>query len=156
MEKELKELIRSKVAEVELVYKSKVKSSERIQITGSKDSYEVFSALWNDDELELREQFKTIYLNRANKIVGFYEVSSGGITATIADTRLILKAALDVLACSMLLAHNHPSGNLKPSKADEELTQKIKFAAEFHDIKLLDHIILSDEGYYSFADEGML
>ena len=156
MEKELKELIRSKVAEVELVYKSKVKSSERIQISGSKDSYDVFSALWNDDELELREQFKAIYLNRANKIVGFYEVSSGGITATIADTRLILKAALDLLACSMLIAHNHPSGNLKPSKADEELTQKIKVAAEFHDIKLLDHIILSDQGYYSFADEGIL
>jgi len=154
MEKEMKALLRSKVAEVELVYKSKVKSSDRIQIKGSKDCYDVFLALWDDNKFDLQEQFKVIYLNRANRIVGLYEISTGGITGTVADPRLIIKGALDVLACNMILAHNHPSGNLKPSKADEELTSKIKCAAEFLDMKVLDHIILSDQGYFSFADEG--
>ena len=83
-------------------------------------------------------------------------MSSGGITGTVADPRLILAAALKVAACSIMLAHNHPSTSLKPSKADEELTSKIKYAAQFHDIKVLDHVIVSSEGYYSFADEGVL
>jgi len=102
------------------------------------------------------EVFAVIFLNRANKINHFEIVSKGGITGTVADPRIILKKALEEDAVSVILCHNHPSGSLKPSKADEELTVKIKEAAKYFDIKVIDHIIVSDNGYYSFADEGIL
>lgn len=102
------------------------------------------------------EVFAIVFLNRANKINHFEIISEGGITGTVADPRIILKKALEEDAVSIILCHNHPSGSLKPSKADEELTNKIKEAARFLDIKVLDHIIVSEEGYYSFADEGIL
>lgn len=102
------------------------------------------------------EVFAVIFLNRANKINDFKIVSEGGITGTVADPRIILRTALEKEAVSLILCHNHPSGSLKPSRADEELTQKIKEAARYFDIKVLDHLIVSDDGYYSFADEGIL
>jgi DNA repair protein RadC len=102
------------------------------------------------------EVFAVIFLNRANKINHFEVVSEGGITGTVADPRIILKKALEENAVSLILCHNHPSGSLKPSRADEELTHKIKEASRYFDIKVLDHIIVSDDGYYSFADEGIL
>ncbi len=102
------------------------------------------------------EVFAVLFLNKANKIKKFKIMSRGGITATIADPRLILKQALDEDASSIILTHNHPSGNLFPSKADRDLTQKIKDAAAYFDIIVSDHIIVSDEGYYSFADEGII
>jgi len=102
------------------------------------------------------EVFAVVFLNRANKINHFEIVSEGGITGTVADPRIILKKALEEDAVNIILCHNHPSGSLKPSRADEELTLKIKEAARFLDIRVLDHIIVSDEGYYSFADEGLL
>ncbi|MDX1936208.1 MAG: DNA repair protein RadC [Flavihumibacter sp.] len=102
------------------------------------------------------EVFGVIFLNRANKINQFEIISQGGITGTVADPRVILKKALEAEAVSMVLCHNHPSGSLKPSRADEELTHKIKEAARFLDIAVIDHIIVSNEGYYSFADEGLL
>lgn len=102
------------------------------------------------------EEFWVLYLNRANKINHYEPISKGGITGTVADPKVILKNALAHGATNLILCHNHPSGNLKPSRADEELTQKIKAAAQYFDIKVLDHIIVSDEGYYSFADEGLL
>jgi DNA repair protein RadC len=102
------------------------------------------------------EVFAVIYLNRANKIKHFEIVSEGGITGTVADPRIILRKALEEDAVSIILCHNHPSGNLKPSRADEQLTTKIKEASRFLDITVLDHIIVSDAGYFSFADEGLL
>jgi DNA repair protein RadC len=102
------------------------------------------------------EVFGVLFLNRANKINHFEIISQGGITGTVADPRIILKKALQVNAVSIILCHNHPSGSLKPSKADEELTMKIKHAANFIDIKVLDHVIVSEDGYFSFADEGLL
>jgi DNA repair protein RadC len=103
-----------------------------------------------------REVFMVLFLNRANKINHTEVISRGGITGTVADPRIILKRALEEDAVSLVLCHNHPSGSLKPSKADEVLTYKIKEAAKYFDIKVLDHIIVSDEGFYSFADEGLL
>jgi DNA repair protein RadC len=103
-----------------------------------------------------KEVFAVVFLNRANKINHFEIVSEGGITGTVADPRIILKKALEENAVSLILCHNHPSGNLKPSRADEELTAKIKEAARFLDIKVIDHVIVSEEGYFSFADEGIL
>jgi DNA repair protein RadC len=102
------------------------------------------------------EVFAVIFLNRANRINHFEIISQGGITGTVADPRIILKKALEQQAVSIILCHNHPSGNLRPSKADEDLTQKIKEASKYFDIRVLDHIIVSEEGYYSFADEGIL
>jgi DNA repair protein RadC len=102
------------------------------------------------------EVFAVIFLNRANKINEFKIISEGGITGTVADPRIILKKALEQDAVSIILCHNHPSGSLKPSRADEELTHKIKEAAKYFDIKVLDHLIVGDDGYYSFADEGIL
>ena len=146
----------TKVAEVELIYKSKVKASERPVIRCSKDSCNVLRSVWDQNKIEMHEEFKVLLLNRGNKVIGLYEVSSGGITGTVADPRLILAMAIKSLAVSIILSHNHPSGNLKPSLADEEITNKIKEAAKYHDIKVLDHIIITTEGYYSFADEGQL
>jgi DNA repair protein RadC len=102
------------------------------------------------------EVFAVLFLNRANKINHFQIVSEGGITGTVADPRIILRMALEENAVNIVLCHNHPSGSLKPSRADEELTQKIKEAAGFFDITVLDHIIVSEDGYFSFADEGLL
>jgi DNA repair protein RadC len=102
------------------------------------------------------EVFGVLYLNRANKITRFEIVSEGGITGTVADPRIILRKALETDAVSLILCHNHPSGSLRPSRADEILTDKIKEAANYLDIRVLDHVIVSEEGYYSFADEGLL
>lgn len=146
----------TRVAEVELVYKTTVKASERPKINSVKDSYQLLKELWNENTIEMQEEFKVMLLNRGNKVIGVYEASAGGLTGTIADPRLILAAAIKSLAVSIILSHNHPSGNLKPSRSDEELTQKIKVAAAYHDIKVIDHIIITSEGYYSFADEGLL
>lgn len=102
------------------------------------------------------EVFAVVFLNQANRIKHIEIISQGGITGTVADPRIILKKALEKEATSIVLSHNHPSGSLKPSRADEELTLKIKQAASYFDIRVLDHIIVSDEGYYSFADEGLI
>ena len=146
----------TRVAEVELVYKTKVKPSERPKVGTVKECYELLKELWNENTIEMQEEFKVMLLNRGNKVIGVYEASAGGLTGTVADPRLILAAAIKSLAVSIILSHNHPSGNLKPSRADEELTVKIKEAAKWLDINVLDHIIITNEAYYSFADEGLL
>lgn len=156
MEKQSNVACYGKVAEVELIYHSKVKASQRPQITSSLDAYQIFKEIWDDGKIELMEQFKVLFLNRANKVICVYNLSSGGITGTVADPRLIYTAALKVNTCGLILGHNHPSGSLIPSRADEELTAKIKGAGTFLDIKVLDHIIVSADGYYSFTDEGLL
>lgn len=146
----------TKAAEVELIYKSKVKASERPVIRDSKDTCHVLRQIWDENKIEMQEEFKVLFLNRSNKVIGVFDASAGGITGTVADPRLILAAAIKSLSVSLILSHNHPSGNLKPSRADEELTMKIKEAAKYHDIQVLDHIIITAEEYYSFADEGLL
>jgi DNA repair protein RadC len=144
------------VAEVELVYRTKVKPSQRPKITTTVDAYEVLQKIWNRDKIELVEEFKVLLLNRSNKVLGVLDASSGGITGTVADPRIILAAAIKASAVGIILSHNHPSGSLKPSRADEDLTVKIKEAARYLDMTVLDHIIITSEGYFSFADEGLL
>lgn len=126
---------------------------EKAIITSSSDVANYLQSLLKDYRHEV---FAVLYLNRANKINHFEIVSEGGITGTVADPRIILKKALEEDAVAIILCHNHPSGSLKPSGADQELTKKIKEAAKFFDIKVLDHLIVSDAGYYSFSDEGIL
>jgi DNA repair protein RadC len=146
----------TKVSEVELVYRSKVKASERPIVKDSKTASELLLRNWNMDKIELLEEFKILLLNQANRVLGIFSLSIGGITGTVADPRLIFGAAIKACATSIILSHSHPSGNLKPSRADEELTIKIKEAGKFLDIRVADHIILATTGYFSFADEGLL
>jgi DNA repair protein RadC len=122
-------------------------------VAGSRDVALYLQQLFQDHHYEV---FVVLFLNRANKIRHFEIISSGGITGTVADPRLIMKKAIEQEAVALILSHNHPSGNLRPSKADEDLTYKIREAAKLLDIRVMDHIIVSHEGYFSFADEGML
>ncbi|SRR6266536_578980 len=149
-------LAQFQVAEVELIYKSKVKASERPRVLTSRDVYEVFKQSWDENKIDFIEQFKIMLLNRSNRVLAIYEVSTGGITGTIADPRVIFTAALKANAVSLALAHNHPSGDIKPSRQDEALTEKIKCAGNFLEIKVIEHLIISSESYFSFADEGLL
>src|SRR5204862_2361979 len=130
------------VSEIDIVYKKKAncKVSERPLISSSSDSYKVCLHYWSQDKIELLEEFKVFFLSRANRVLQILPVSQGGITGTVVDPRLILAGAIKVAACGMILVHNHPSGSLKPSRADEELTSKIKEAARYFDIKVLDHL----------------
>ncbi len=146
------------VSEIEVIYRRKAtcKMSERPVVSTSGNAYEIFNHYWNGDTINLGEEFKVLLLNRSNRVLHLLPISQGGLTGTVADPRLILAAALAKAAVSIVLCHNHPSGSLKPSRADEEITLKIKEAARYFDIKVLDHIILSSEGYFSFADEGLL
>lgn len=126
---------------------------EKIAISNSREIASYLKVQLQDFGYEV---FAVIFLNRANRIKHFEIISRGGITGTVADPRLILKKAVEKEATSIILTHNHPSGNLKPSMADEEITTKIKNAASYLDIKVLDHIIVSEDGYFSFADEGLI
>src|SRR5215213_1654934 len=126
---------------------------EKAVMTNSNDVANYLQSLLKDYRHGV---FAVLFLNRADKINHFQIISEGGITGTVADPRIILKKALEHDAVSLVLCHNHPSGSLKPSRQDEELTNKIKEAAKYFDIKVLDHIIVSEEGYFSFADEGIL
>ena len=146
----------TKVSEIELIYKSKIKASERPQVKDSKSAFELLVKNWDLDKIELLEEFKILLLNQANRVLGVFPLSRGGITGTVADPRLIFGAAIKACATSIILSHSHPSGNLKPSRADEELTYKIREAGKFLDIQVADHIILSTLGYFSFSDEGLL
>jgi DNA repair protein RadC len=144
------------VAEVELIYKSKVPPSQRRKITCSIDAKEVFMENWNPDTLQYFEEFKVLLLNRSNAVLGILAASKGGVSGTVTDIRIILTAALKSNSSGFIICHNHPSGNLNPSESDSKITQKLKEAGNIMDIQLLDHLIISNEGYYSFADQGLL
>jgi DNA repair protein RadC len=126
---------------------------QRTKLSTSKEIVTYLRSILKDHPNEV---FAVLFLNQALKVKNFKIMSRGGITGTVVDPRVILKQALDEGATSLVLSHNHPSGNLQPSMADKELTHKIKIAASYFDIKVIDHIIVSDEGHYSFADAGEL
>ena len=140
-------------AALELGVRRNTEENKKFVVTHSSD---VANYLRAKLQYKKYEVFVAVYMNRSNKIQHHEVISTGGITGTVADPRVILKRALEHNATAIILCHNHPSGSLKPSKADEELTWKIKEAARYFDIQILDHIIVSEEGYYSFADEGLL
>ena len=125
-------------------------------MTNSQSAYDVLREDWSPNTIELQEEFKLLLLDRDNKVLGVYSLSKGGIAGTVVDIRLMMVAALKAKANAIILAHNHPSGNLKPSIQDRELTKKILKASKFLDVQLLDHIIMTKKSYFSFADEGML
>ncbi len=145
------------IAEVSLIYKSKVKASDRPQVKCSQDAYDLFLQNWDTDTIEHVEEFKVLLMNRSNAVLGIMDVSKGGISGTVTDVRIILQAAIKANASGIIVAHNHPSGNLNPSESDTRLTQKIKEAGNLIDIQLLDHlIVILSNKYYSFADNGQL
>jgi len=126
---------------------------DKVPVKSSETVFQLFHPLMGDLE---HEEFWLLMLNRANRVLGRFKVSQGGLSGTVIDTRIILKKALDNLASSIIVCHNHPSGNMQPSDADVKITEKLKKAAEMLEIKLLDHIIIADKSYFSFADEGLI
>lgn len=144
----------NKITEIKISYNTK--SKVRPKIKSSESAYEILLNFWDKSTLELHEEFKVIYLNNSNEVLGIYPLSKGGITGTVVDIRLIFSVALKCNAVGIILAHNHPSGTLKASESDKVITRKIKNASEFMDIKLLDHLIITKESFLSFTDEGIL
>ncbi|MEO8534511.1 MAG: JAB domain-containing protein [Flavobacterium sp.] len=143
-------------SEIELIYKTKVKASERPHITSSEAAYELALKNWNPGKIEFFEQFKILLLNKSNKVLGVYEVSSGGTAETFVDLRLLFSAALKANASGLIMIHNHPSGKTVPSDNDKLITRKIKEVGIMLKIEIIDHLIISLENYYSFADSGKL
>jgi DNA repair protein RadC len=137
--------MRTKVNEISISYHQKVKNDIRVNIKSSQDAADYLRSIWNPDTLNIHETFMVIMLNNANYVNGFYTLSTGGITSTCVDIRILFAIVLKSLSTSIILAHNHPSGNLNPSEADKKLTQKVVKAGKLFDIKTLDHIILSPE-----------
>ena len=142
------------IQEIKVSYTSG--NRDKVKITNSKDSYELLLSCWSQKTIELQEEFKVLLLNRNHQVLGIYPLSKGGVSGTVVDAKLVFSVALKCNASSIIIAHNHPSGNLKPSEADKRLTKKLKEAGNYLDVKVLDHIILSREGYYSFADESQM
>lgn len=145
------------VSEIAISYKPKVKAADRYTIRFSQDAYNLLiREAFDTETLEYKEYFKLVLLNKANKVLGITTLSEGGMDGTIVDVRLILQTALLAHSSNIILAHNHPAGGLTPSSYDDEVTKKIKEAAKLMDITLYDHLIVTREYYYSYADEGRL
>ena len=144
------------IAEVRLIYSSKVSASDRPQVRCSSHALEIFRETWDKETIELYEECKLMLLNRANKVLGIAQISQGGISGTVTDVRIILQYALKSNASGIIICHNHPSGNVEPSEADLKITSKLKEAASIHDITLLDHLIITKDAYYSLADIGCI
>jgi len=151
---EQKELF--KVAEVQLSYKPHFKAQERPQISSSRQAYDLLIANWDIELINFIEQAKMILLNRNNRVLGIINLSTGGGGSTVMDMRVIFATALKATATSIIVAHNHPSGNLRPSNEDIRLTKKLKEAGKLLEIEVHDHLIVSDSGYYSMAEEGLV
>lgn len=143
-----------KVGEVELSYKPSFKNLHKV--VSSEDAYKYLLPTYKEGTICYKEYFKVLFLNQASQVLGYTLISEGGITDTTVDVRVILQAALLTNSVALVLAHNHPSGNLKPSQEDIKITKQVKDAAQLMRITVIDHLILTDTGYYSFSDEGQL
>ena len=144
----------NEVAEIKISYSTT--STSKIKITSVNKAFEVLLNSWDLDTIELQEEFKVLLLNRANEVLGIYPLSKGGISGTVVDSRLIFAVALKCNATAIILSHNHPSGNLKPSNNDITITNSIKKCADFLEITLIDHLIITRNGFFSFSNEGKL
>jgi len=143
------------IAEISINYKPLYKASELKKVSNSKGAADFLREVWSD-RIQYVEEFYILLLNRTNFIIGFLKVSEGGTTGTVVDPKIVFQGALKSNALGIIMAHNHPSGNLKPSDADIALTRQLKEAGKTMEIPILDHIILTDESYFSFADEGII
>ncbi|MEE1945052.1 JAB domain-containing protein [Pedobacter sp. KR3-3] len=145
-----------KVAEVEVTYRPKFKALERPKITTSGQAYSLLLSRWSKGKIELLEEFKVVLLNRNNRVLGIADISQGGVSGTVVDPKIIFAISLKANASSIILCHNHPSGNIKPSDADIQLTRKMVEGGRLLDVTVWDHLIISNEGYYSLVDNGMI
>ncbi|WP_340075843.1 JAB domain-containing protein [Leptobacterium sp. I13] len=143
-----------KVSEINVSYSAG--SNDNISIKNSDDAYNLVLADWNNNTIEFQEEVKVLLLNRANRVLGIYDLSKGGVSGTVVDIKIVLSVALKCHASNIILVHNHPSGNLKPSSNDISLTKRLKKACGYVDIVMLDHLIISKEGFYSFKDKEEL
>lgn len=143
------------ISEIEVAYRP-LSTTILNPITQSKDAYDLIIREWDDNILEMIEEVKVIFLNRTNKQIGIYNLAKGGITGCVVDIRIILSIALKTLATGIILVHNHPSGNLKPSTEDKKITNELREACEIMNITLLDHLIVTKKGFFSFADENLI
>jgi DNA repair protein RadC len=155
METQERKIDLATVAEITLSYNSKVKASQRPKVCTSRQVYEVFYNSWDKGSLGFVEHFKVMLLSRANRVLGLTLISSGGTAGTVVDVKLVFAAAIKANASSIILSHN-PSGNLMPSEQDKRLTQRIVQGGIILDVPVIEHIIITEEGYFSFADEGIL
>lgn len=144
------------VAEIHIRYTNPVKPSLRPQVTNPQAAYQLFLDTWNPDTLELQESFKIMLLSRNKRVLGIVHISNGATAGTCVDLKYIFATAIKANACGIILCHNHPSGSLLPSDADIKLTRQIKAAGELLDIPVVDHLIITGEGYYSFNNGGEL
>jgi DNA repair protein RadC len=143
------------IAEVQITYSHTIKPSEQVKITSSSDVYNLVKDLWMES-IDYRESFAILLLSRANRVLGFTLVSLGGISGVSVDVRTIFQAALKSNSSHIIALHNHPSGHLKPSDADDKITKNLVEAGKLLDINFVDHLIITSEGFYSYADEGRL
>ena len=143
------------IANLELKAKKTPSNFEKVKIVSSKDAFKVIKQFYFDD-IDIFESFFILCLNRNNQTIAYAKISQGGVTGTVVDIKLIAKYAIDCLASGVILAHNHPSGDLKPSPEDLAITKRIKEGLKILDISVLDHLILTSQGYLSFGDEGIL
>ncbi len=141
------------IAEIELSYKPRKVQTTKQKITNSEDAYKVFVETWDKNTIQLYEEFKVVLLNNSNEVLGVCTLSSGGMSATLVDLRLLFSIALKSCASAIITAHNHPSGKLKPSTSDISIYRRIQEVAIFHDIKYLDNLIVTTSDKYSFSDE---
>lgn len=144
------------ISEINLSYRPSPQSRKMNPIQCSNDAYRILKDLYNPDLICAREEFIVIYLNNTGRVLGHFKAFIGGISSVTCDLKIILGVGLKSLASSIILSHNHPSGNLKPSQSDLNMTKKVLKACQVLEIQLFDHILISDEGYFSFADEGLL
>lgn len=144
-----------KPTEITINYKRPDQASNMKKITSYHDACVIFKSIWSD-QIEYREESYLLLVNRASRLLGYLKLSEGGITETIIDLKMVLQTALKCNAQAFIIAHSHPSGNLKPSTGDINLTKRLKEAGKLLELNLLDHLIITAEGYYSFADEGLI
>lgn len=143
-----------KVSEIKVSYSNK--NPVKVKVSSSQVIYDLIINHWDSNIIEYQEEVKIVLLNRSNIVLGVYEMSKGGITGSVVDIRIILGVTLKCGASNIIIVHNHPSGKLVPSDADKSITKKLKEACNLLEIGLLDHLIISKEGYFSFADNGLL
>jgi DNA repair protein RadC len=146
----------TRVSEVTIAYRPKFKASLRPQVTKAEHAYQIFMHQWDKDTVELLEEFKVMLLNRHNKVLGVATISTGGLDKTVVDPKLVFAIALKAKASSIILAHNHPSGNINASLIDTQITNKLKQGGRLLDINVSDHLIIIKDDHYSYADEGLM
>jgi DNA repair protein RadC len=148
-------LFNSTVAEIEITYRNRIPVSQMRKVLRSQGAYDIFRDIWSD-QIDHVEEFYVLFLNRSNQVLGYSCLFRGGLSGTIVDPKIVFQHALKANASGIIVAHNHPSGNIIPSGSDENITKKLAEAGKFIEIAVLDSMIITSESYYSFCDEGRL